>query len=74
MKNNTNLSDLNNETVINTWLQHLEHLSILHVVANVLQDISVGNDAKGTEDDPDRDNNLDVRYSGFHHVSQLGRG
>jgi len=39
--NETHFSVLNNETIIDTRLKHLQHLNILHVVAYVFKDIAV---------------------------------
>jgi hypothetical protein len=37
----TNLAILNDETIVDAWLEHFKHLKVLHVVANVLDDITV---------------------------------
>lgn len=67
----TYLTVLNDETVVNTWLQHFQHLVVLHIVANVFKDISVRDDTKCTENDPDRNVDLDIRNSSFHDISSL---
>lgn len=67
----TNLTILDHEAVVNTWLEHFKHLPVLHVVAYVLKDVAVGYNAKGAKDDPDGDINLDVRDSSLNNVSYL---
>ena len=67
----TNLPVLDDESFINTWFQHFQHLIVLHVIAYVLKDVAVRDDPEGTEDDPDWYVNLDVRDGGLHHVAQL---
>ena len=64
---------LDDETIVNTRLKHLQHLDVLHVVANVFQDVAVRDNTQRAEDDPDRDIDLDVRNGGFHNISQLVR-
>ena len=65
------LSILDDETIVDTRLQHLQHLRILHIVADVLQDIPVRDNAKCTEDHPDRNVDLDIRYRGLHDLPGL---
>ena len=67
----TYLSILDDKSLVDTWLQHLQHLVVLHVVANVFENISVRDDTEGPEDDPDWDVDLDVRDSRLHDISQL---
>lgn len=71
MKKHTDLSVLDDETIVDTWLEHLEHLGILHVVANVLQNVAIGDDAESTEDDPDGNVDLNVWDRSFHDITQL---
>ena len=62
---------LDDETVVNTRLEHLKHLQILHVIADVFQNIAVRDDAESTEDHPDGDVDLNVGKSCFHDISLL---
>lgn len=66
-------SVLNNKAVVDTRFQHFQHLGILvlRVIADVLQDIMVGNNAQRTEDYPHWDVNLDVRNCRLHDTSRL---
>ena len=67
----TNLAILNNEALVDTRFQHLQHLVVLHIVADVLQYVAVGDDPQCTEDDPDRDVDLDVGNGGLHDIPEL---
>ena len=67
----TNLAILNDEAIVNTRLEHLKHLRVLHIIADVFKDVAVGDYTQGTEDDPDGDVDLDVRDSRLHDISQL---
>ena len=67
----TNLAILDHEAVVDTRLEHLKHLRVLHVIADVFKDIAVGDYTQGTEDDPDGDVDLDVRDRGLHDISEL---
>lgn len=40
----TNLAVLDDEAVSNTGREHLEHLAILHVVADMLKDVGIRDD------------------------------
>lgn len=70
-REDTYVAVLNDETVVYTRLQHFEHLGVLHVVANMLQNIAVRNDTKGTEYDPDWYVDLNVRNGCFHDIARL---
>src|SRR5947208_16404427 len=37
------------ESFVETWFQHFQHLSIVPIVANVIEDVFIGDDAKATE-------------------------
>ena len=67
------LTILNDEALVNAWLQHLQHLVVLHVIADMLQNIAVGYDSQGSENNPDWDVNLDVRDGSFHDIPQLSK-
>ena len=43
----TNLTVLDDEALINTGLEHLEHLVILHVVADMLTNVAIRDDTLG---------------------------
>ena len=62
---------LNDETVVDTRFEHLKHRRVVHVVANVFQDIAVRDDTERTEDDPNRNVDLDIRNSRFDDVPRL---
>lgn len=67
----TNLAILDDKTVVNTRLQHFEHLRVLHVIANVLKNISVGNNTQRAKNNPDWYVDFDVRYCRLQYVSKL---
>ena len=62
---------LNDETVVDTRLEQFKHLRVLHVVADVFQDISIRDDAQRSEKHPDRNVDFDIRYCGFNDVPGL---
>lgn len=65
------LPGLEYPTFVNTWLQHLNQLGVLHVVADVLENIAVGDDSKGSEYNPNWHILLDVRQARFDGTSTL---
>ena len=67
----THLSFLNDEAIIYAWLEHLQHLRVIEIKADMLQNIPVGYNAKSAEDNPDGNVNLDVRDRGFHDIPGL---
>ena len=67
----TNLAILDHEAVVDTRLEHLEHLRVLHVVANMFKDVAVRYHAEGTEDDPDGNVDFDVGNRGLHDIAEL---
>ena len=50
-------------------LEHLEHLVILHVVANMFEDVPIRDDTNGTEDNPDRNVDLDISDRCLHDIA-----
>ena len=62
---------LNDETVVDTRFEHLKHRRVVHVVANVFQDIAVRDDSERTEDDPNGNVDLDIRNSRLDDVPGL---
>jgi hypothetical protein len=62
---------LNDKTVVDARFQHLEHLRVLHVVTYVLQNITVRDDTKRAEDNPDRDVDLDIRNGCLYNIAYL---
>jgi hypothetical protein len=52
---------LDSECFFDTWSQHFKQVRIVLVETDVSEDISVGNDTESSEDDDDRDGNLDIR-------------
>lgn len=67
----TNLAILDHEAVVDTRLEHLEHLRVLHVVANVFKNVAVRDYTQGTEDDPNGNIDFDVRDCSLHYVPEL---
>ena len=67
----TYLTILDNKTIVNTRLQHFQHLVVLHIVTDMFKDISVRNNTECTENDPNRNIDLDVWDSGLHDISSL---
>ena len=67
----TNLAVLDDETLVDTGLQHFQHLVVLHVVTDMLENVAVRDDTQCTEDDPNRDVDLDVGYRRLHDITQL---
>jgi hypothetical protein len=65
------LTVLDDKAVVDARLEHLQHLRVLHVVANVLQDVAVGDDAEPSEHNPDGDVDLDVRDGRLDDVADL---
>ena len=57
----THISRLNRESVLETRLEHLEQLSIVPIVADVIEDVLVGNNVERSEDDDDRNVVSNVR-------------
>lgn len=55
---------LDGESLLDGRLEHLKQLGVVPVVADVLEDVAVRNDAEGAEDDHDWDVGLDVRQGG----------
>lgn len=64
---------LDYETIVDARLEHLQHLDVLHIVANMFQDIAVRNDTQRAEDNPDGNIDLNIWNGGFHDISQLIR-
>ncbi len=64
----SNVAILDDESLFNAWLEHLEHGRVVEVVADVLQDFTIGHDAEGTEDNDNRDVVADVREGGANGV------
>jgi hypothetical protein len=56
---------LDHEGLVDTGFQHFEHLGILHVVADMLEDVAVGYYTESAKDYPDGNVDLDVRDGGF---------
>lgn len=54
------VSILHVETFFNGRLEHLEHEFVIGVETDGIEDISVGNDTEGTEDDGDGNVNFDI--------------
>ena len=67
----TNLLILHDETFVDTWLEHLNHLRIRRVVTDVLQNIAIGDNAECTEHNPDGNIGLDVWESRANNISEL---
>ncbi len=51
---------LDDESLFDAWLEHLEHGSVVKVVADVLEHLAVGNNAERTEDNDDGDVVADI--------------
>ena len=51
---------MDRERVLETRLEHLKHLSVVVVVADVVENVLVGDDVERTEDDDDGDVVADV--------------
>lgn len=64
---------MDDKAFVNTGLEHLQHLVILHVVTYVFEDVTIRDYTQGTEDDPDRNVDLDVRNGRLHDIAQLQR-
>src|ERR1700722_3039611 len=62
---------LNDETIVDARFQHLKHLGILHVIANVFKNVPVRNNPEGTENDPYRNINFYVGNCGLDNASEL---
>ena len=60
---------MDNETIIDAGLKHLQHLDVLCVVVYVFQDIAVRDNTQRAEHDPNMDIDLDVRDRGFPDIS-----
>lgn len=63
---------LHDETLVNTRLEHFHHLGVIQIVADVFENIAIGDDAKGAENDPNGNVGFDVREGCADDVSKLG--
>src|ERR1700733_11933024 len=73
MMNRRYLPLLNDETFIDTWLEHFHHLGITGVVTNMFQNVAIGCDAQSTEHDPDWDVFSNIWQGGSNNVAKLLR-
>ena len=62
---------LHHKALINTWLQHFEHLVIMTIVADVFENITVCQYTHRSEENPDWDISFDVRYTRSDSTSAL---
>lgn len=67
----TYVSVLDCKRLLDTRSKHLEHGSVLRIIANVLKNVTVGYDAKSTENNNDGNLLAGVRQSCLHNVSGL---
>ena len=57
----TNISRLNRESILQTRLEHFEELDVVSVVADVIENVLVGNDVERSENYDDRNVVSNVR-------------
>lgn len=62
---------LDRECVLQTGLHHLEELRVVAVVANVVEDVLVGDDVESAENDDNRDVLPDVRDGRADRLARL---
>ena len=67
----SNLALLDDKTVVDTWLEQLEHLRVGALVADVVEDVTVGNDVQGEEEEQDGNVEIDVRDGGIDKIENL---
>ena len=67
----THISVLNGESVLQARLEQLKHLGIGTVVADVVENVLVGDDVERTEDDDDGNVVADVRQRGLDRLTRL---
>jgi len=71
LRETTHLPVLNHERLLDTRLEHIQHSGIVLVVADVLEDLLIGNDSERSEDDDDGDVGSDVGKRSLDRVSAL---
>jgi hypothetical protein len=65
------LSFLNDETLINARFQHLDHLSVVGIIADVLENVTIRRDTKSAEDHPNGNIITNIWETGTNDIAQL---